>query len=194
MTLQITLIILAAVTLLAIGVLIGLVRNMQKGQGMLLNIKSRSPSINQPTTNFQKHNFTVAPKYAASKLSEKTKAAYLKIITDHLVQSKAYQQPDLTIKKLAQQILLPTRHVSQVINEKTSGNFTEFINQYRIEAAKELLIAPDTAELPTITIGRKVGFKSKSTFYAVFKKYTQQSPAAFRKANYGVTSSARDYP
>ena len=63
MTLQITLIILTTAILIAIGVLIGLVRNMQKRQALLRDITSRSPSINQPTTNFQKHNFTVAPKY-----------------------------------------------------------------------------------------------------------------------------------
>lgn len=186
MTLQITLIILSITILIAVGVLIGLVRNIQKRQDGRTNIISNKSSINRMTM--------IAPKYAASKLSESIKADYLKIITDHLVQNQAYQQPDLTIKKLAQQVDLPRQQVSQVINEKTGGNFTDFINQYRIETAKERLVAPEFAEFSITAIGQKVGFKSKSTFYAVFKKYTQQTPAAFRKANYGVTSSARDYP
>lgn len=190
MSIQIAFFIQSISLLLIIGIIIWLIREKLPKSNPSQNVLLRPPISRQP---FKKQNNRSKSKYRKSALMETEKVELLTLITKHLEQDKLYAQPNLTVKKLAQQVHLPRQHLSQVINEKTGGNFTDFINQYRIQAAKELLQAPEFAELPTVAIGRKVGFKAKSTFYAVFKKYTQQSPAAFRRNN-RVPSSARDYP
>jgi AraC-like DNA-binding protein len=52
------------------------------------------------------------------------------------------------------------------------------VNHYRIEKAKSLLLQSDQQ---VSRICYDVGFNSKSTFYAAFKKVTGVTPGAFRK-------------
>jgi len=56
-----------------------------------------------------------------------------------------------------------------------------FFNQYRVEAAKELLLKPDLEHYSITSIGYQAGFNSKSTFYTAFKKFTNTTPGKFRK-------------
>jgi AraC-like DNA-binding protein len=67
----------------------------------------------------------------------------------------------------------------QVINEKTKFNFNDYINTYRIEVAKELLISPENNKLTIDTIAEKAGFNSKSPFYIAFKKHSGMTPKSF---------------
>jgi AraC-like DNA-binding protein len=84
-----------------------------------------------------------------------------------------------SLKDLARQLNVPANYLSQVINNQTEKNFNDFINQYRIEAAKLRLLDPAYAHLDITGIGETVGFNSKSAFYTAFKKFTQKTPAAF---------------
>jgi AraC-like DNA-binding protein len=49
----------------------------------------------------------------------------------------------------------------------------------RIEHAIELIKNQAHTNLTVEAVGMQSGFKSRSTFYAAFKEYTQQSPAEF---------------
>lgn len=120
-------------------------------------------------------------KYAASQLEETQKDELLDVLTSHFENEKPYLQQDLTLRLVAEQINIPYRYVSQIINEKTDSHFMDFVNGYRIDAAKALLTDPDAAHLSIDGIADEAGFKSRSAFYAAFKKATGQTPGAFRK-------------
>ncbi|MNR66287.1 DNA-binding transcriptional activator FeaR [compost metagenome] len=60
-------------------------------------------------------------------------------------------------------------------------HFFDFVNEYRIEKAKEILKDPLQKELTILEILYKVGFNSKSSFSSSFKKYTGKTPTDFRK-------------
>jgi len=68
--------------------------------------------------------------------------------------------------------------VSETLNKHLGVNFFEFVNRRRIEDACTLLRA---SEASALTIAYEVGFNSRSTFHAAFKKYVGASPHAFRK-------------
>ena len=55
--------------------------------------------------------------------------------------------------------------------------FTEFVNQYRINQAKTLLLQNKNIS----ETGYAVGFESISHFTRLFKKITGQNPSAFKK-------------
>ena len=96
--------------------------------------------------------------------------------------NKPYQKNDLTLNQLADLLGIHPNHLSQVINEFSHKNFFDFINHYRIEAAKEMLSEPDQ-DNTIIEIAYAVGFNTKSTFNAAFKKNTGTTPSVFKRSH-----------
>jgi len=60
-------------------------------------------------------------------------------------------------------------------------NFSEFLNQYRIEKVKELLRSSEANKYTLVTLAEAAGFSSKSSFNAIFKKMTGMTPSAYKK-------------
>jgi len=99
---------------------------------------------------------------------------------DNLMEKqKLYRIEDLTLNMLAQELDIPAHHLSKILNEKLNVNFSKYINRYRIEEAKLLLISE--TEMSVIDIAYEAGFSSLSTFYSAFLKFTGISPAKYRK-------------
>lgn len=91
-----------------------------------------------------------------------------------------YLDPLLTLPRLAVRAGTSANTLSAVLNQHLGVNFFDFVNSYRVEDATRLLLAdPDRTVLD---IAMEVGFNSKSTFNAAFKKHTGTTPSAWRKA------------
>lgn len=90
---------------------------------------------------------------------------------------------DLTIQILANQLKIPTRDLSVLINHHFKQHFHDFINTYRIIKAKELLVNTSNKQLSVSEILYKVGFNSKSSFNTAFKKRVGVTPSQYRKDN-----------
>lgn len=90
---------------------------------------------------------------------------------------------NLSLKSLAALLKVNTNTVSKVINSETGLNFNDYINQKRIQVAKEKLLDDQFTHLTIEAIGQLVGFNSKSTFYTAFKKHVEISPTQFVKQN-----------
>ena len=61
-------------------------------------------------------------------------------------------------------------------------SFFDYLNQYRIQYARELLTRLDGQSNAILNIAFTVGFNSNSAFYAAFKKNVGQTPAEYRRA------------
>ncbi|HGM6067969.1 TPA: helix-turn-helix domain-containing protein [Stenotrophomonas maltophilia] len=97
-----------------------------------------------------------------------------------MAEQQLYREPALTIGQLARRSGYPEYLVSAVINRSFGGNFWEYINRQRIEAAASHLA--DGADTRTILdIAYACGFTSKSTFNAAFKRLLGETPSVFRK-------------
>lgn len=121
-------------------------------------------------------------KYTYSKLKTDEKSEILKNLNNYL-QSKAmpFLDPKLSLVAVARILNVGAQQLSQVINERTNLNFNDYINTYRIEVAKEILMTTDYNKLTIDAIAEKAGFNSKSPFYIAFKKYTGMTPRSFIK-------------
>ena len=94
--------------------------------------------------------------------------------------NKPYLKSDLKISELADSLSVPYHQLSQLINDEFLVNFYDFINKYRVEDAKKLLIE-DNRNYKILAIAYEVGFNSKATFNRVFKKFTDHTPSGFKE-------------
>jgi AraC-like DNA-binding protein len=123
-----------------------------------------------------------AKKYEWSSLTPDASERYLKRLLQSMNEEKLYLDAELTIAKLAKKLSIPAPHLSQTINERLNQSFVDFINAYRVEEAKRMLVEPLKRHFSVLAIAEEAGFNSKSSFNSVFKKHTRMTPSEFRKA------------
>lgn len=97
-----------------------------------------------------------------------------------------YRNENLTLVQLAGEMGIAVQQLSEAINKGLGKNFYQFINEYRIAAACEALIAePDRNVLD---IAFAVGFNSKSVFNRVFTQLKAVTPSEFRQRHSGKSA------
>lgn len=120
-------------------------------------------------------------RYAKSRLTDLDKHNYKQKLLEYVENKKPYLNPNLTLKGLSEEIEIHTKTLSQVINETLGKNFFDFINSYRIEEAKRIMIKDYEVKKTILEVIYESGFNSKSVFNAVFKKHTGLTPTEFRR-------------
>lgn len=83
--------------------------------------------------------------------------------------------------KVAEMLGISPGYLSQLVNSNSGDNFSTYINRYRVEAVKQLILDPAFDDYSLLAIGLECGFSSKTTFYNSFKKIVGMTPSAFRK-------------
>lgn len=137
-------------------------------------------------------NSEVALSYSNLQIVEnKTPEEYIESITvDNLYFQKLeflckhqhiYADSTLNREKVAEKLGISTGYVSQIVNTITGDNFAHYINQYRVEAVKEMISNSEYENYNLLTMGLESGFTSKTTFYKAFKKVTGQTPNEYKK-------------
>jgi len=124
--------------------------------------------------------FTEGKKYARSSLSEEDKVEILKKLKNGMENEKYYKNNLVSQSMISKKLLIPTHHISQVINEKLNQSFFDFIATYRIREAEKILLDPDQNHLTVEEIAEEVGYISKSAFNKTFKRITGKTPSAYR--------------
>lgn len=119
-------------------------------------------------------------KYSGSKTQEEEIVRIGSQIEEYFQTQKPYQNQELNIQNLAEQLGHSARIISEVINRHFEQNFSEFVNSYRIEEAKALIEAADH-KTTILEILYAVGFNSKSSFYTSFKQHTGITPSEYKK-------------
>lgn len=114
------------------------------------------------------------------KIKDDLIAQQIILLKDYMAQNEPYLDPSLTIQELANQINMPARDLSVLINHHMDQHFFDFVNEYRIQKAMNILKNPSKKDLTILEILYEVGFNSKSSFNTSFKKYTQKTPTAYR--------------
>ena len=89
---------------------------------------------------------------------------------------KAYEDPELSLTQVAKQLQSNPSFISKMVNKGFGVNFNDFVNQFRIEAVKEMLIKGEHKKQTLLGIAFECGFNSKATFNRAFKKATGESP------------------
>ncbi|MRX67186.1 AraC-type DNA-binding protein [Flavobacterium resistens] len=109
--------------------------------------------------------------------------AKIAVLKQYMTEKEPFLDPSLTIQELSNQIDIPVRDLSILINHHIDQHFFDFVNEYRIQKAMSILKNPLKSDLTVLEILYEVGFNSKSSFNTYFKKYTNLTPTAFRNAS-----------
>ncbi|MDH7445265.1 helix-turn-helix domain-containing protein [Aquimarina sp. 2201CG14-23] len=96
-------------------------------------------------------------------------------------QDKPYLNHELRLDDLAQKFTLSRHHMSQVINEQFDLSFFDFVNQYRVEEAKKMIIKNDHLTINEILYS--CGFNNRVSFYKAFRKISEITPSEYRSLN-----------
>lgn len=124
--------------------------------------------------------FAEPVKYANTRVSA-TEAADMAIKLKNLFsETKLYENPQLKLKDVATHISENPHNLSEYLNNNLGKSFSQFVNEFRVQAATKMLQSND--HLTIEAIGNNCGFKSNSSFYAAFKKYKGMTPSQFKKA------------
>ena len=134
--------------------------------------------------------FSAANISSVKKVKDQSKASYVNYQADDeyvsrilkfMDDEKPYLKSNITLDALSELIDVPARELTAVLNGHFKMNFYEFINNYRIKEAKEILAADSNQEKTISDIFLAVGFNSKSVFNTFFKKNVGLTPSEFRK-------------
>lgn len=102
---------------------------------------------------------------------------------------KIYRKEGLTIKMLADELEEKEYKVRRLINRHLGfRNFNDFLNQYRVQEACEILLDEKQTDLTIIELAYFLGYQSLGPFNAAFKKQTGLTPTAYRKKNTNKSS------
>jgi len=93
---------------------------------------------------------------------------------------QVYKNMNLSLPELAISLQISPKDLSNFINSTYKVNFSEYLNQYRIELVKTLIAGPDSKKYTLTALAHEAGFTSKSTFNAVFKKQVGMTPSQYR--------------
>lgn len=118
-----------------------------------------------------------APKYARSALDAERMARIAEKLQRAMDEEQLFADPDLSLRDLSDRIGVSENYISQTLNDQLGRNFFDFVNAARIESAKRLLRQPDRTVLD---VALAVGFNSRSTFNAAFRKHAGSTPSRFR--------------
>ncbi len=119
-------------------------------------------------------------KYADKKLDPSEVQLIIQRLEKTMKEKEFFRNPNLKIHDLAREIHISSHQLSQVLNENIRKNFTLFVNEYRISEACKLLAEP--TNLTIEAIGEEVGFNSRSTFFASFKKIMGTTPSVYQQS------------
>jgi len=101
-------------------------------------------------------------------------------IEHYMVTEEVFTNQNFKVSDLASLLSIPEKELSLYIHDTYHMSFTDFINTYRIEKVKLLLVSSEQEKFTLLAIAEKSGFSSKSSFNAVFKKITGLTPTQYK--------------
>lgn len=112
--------------------------------------------------------------------SSATVNSIFKQLEKYMFENEAYKDPNINREELAISLNTNRQYLSSAIKDETGLTFTNYINKYRLDNARKLLLEDDKAAIDDIII--ESGFSSRSTFHRLFKERYGMAPHEFKLA------------
>jgi len=117
------------------------------------------------------------------KITNKLTEQYFNTLVEYIKTNKPYLEPNCNIQSVSHKTGIPLHYLSHVLNNKIKRNFPEFINEYRVKQAKQILKSEYSKKITLEAIAYECGYGSKTSFNRSFKKCTNLTPSEYRNQN-----------
>ena len=131
-----------------------------------LSIQKETEEVDVPQT----HN----PKTAANE-------ELMQRIHQIVVEEKQFLNSELTVQSLARQMGIHRNYISSCVNDQKGCNFTQYVNDYRVEYAKQLMLQHPDLKMNAIALDS--GFANDTSFFRTFRAFTNQTPADWKNSH-----------
>lgn len=103
--------------------------------------------------------------------------------------NEIFCDPTITRDTFSERVGCSHTYLTYAIKAKTGMSYSQFMNNYRIRKAVEIL-SDSKQNLPLKELSKKLGFIAVSTFYSAFQHQVGISPASYRKAVFEMKDEA----
>lgn len=117
---------------------------------------------------------TNAAEDSTSETSNKSGEELMARICEQVEQRKMYLDCSLKVADVAAVVGTNSRYVSDCIKASRGCTFTQFVNNYRIEQGKRLLLQQPDAKITSVAL--QSGFANETSFFRTFKSMTGMTP------------------
>ncbi|MFS0725982.1 helix-turn-helix domain-containing protein [Paenibacillus sp. 1P07SE] len=95
----------------------------------------------------------------------------------------SFTDPDLSLALVADRFKMSEVYLSQFFKEQTGANFSDHLEQLRMERARELLLQ---SELTVHEIAQQAGYNTANSFGRAFKRIHGMSATSYKKSQSGL--------
>ncbi|MEO7760255.1 MAG: AraC family transcriptional regulator [Sphingomicrobium sp.] len=120
-------------------------------------------------------------RYSRSGLKADDGRALFNAARTALLRERMFARVDLSLADVATALGVKTHRLSQAISEGGATSFSELLIGLRVEEARCLLAEARNATVALEPVGMEAGFRSRSAFYAAFKRRTGMTPGEYRQ-------------
>ncbi|MEW9701519.1 response regulator [Paenibacillus sp. SI8] len=89
-----------------------------------------------------------------------------------------FASDDLSVQEVSDHMQMTASHLISIFKEATGKTIKQYVTEYRMEKAKDLL---RTNRLKVLDVATQVGFKDGEHFAKIFRKYTGMTPTEYRE-------------
>lgn len=126
----------------------------------------------------QKYGYEIQKPYKQSRLGEVDLNQLERRLHNAMQIDRIYTEESLTLAKLAKHTNVTVHQLSEYLNVNKAISFRNYINEWRIGFACELLISKP--QMSVLEIAFECGFGAKSTFHTAFQKHMGMHPSRYR--------------
>lgn len=120
-------------------------------------------------------------KYKNSNLNPELVEKYKAAIISAMENDNMFLNSKLSIHEVSEKLHIPRQYISEVLNMYMDTSFHDFVNRYRVEEFIKRLKNEQYNHFTLLGIATEVGFSSKSSFNATFKKVKGLTPTQYKK-------------
>ena len=102
-------------------------------------------------------------------------------ICDVMENEKSYLNSELKVADIAELVGTSSRNVSDCIKAARGCSFSQFVNTYRIEYAKQLLVSEPDIKVAAVAL--QSGFANEMSFFRTFKAHIGMTPKEWKDSH-----------
>lgn len=120
-------------------------------------------------------------KYRTNKVSPEECKRLCRLLEQEMKRTKPYRNPNLKVADLAVAIGTTSHSLSYLFNQYLEKNYYDYINEYRVEEFKSLILKEEYAKYTLTAMAELCGFSSRASFFRTFKKLAGITPNEYIK-------------